>query len=126
VFIAVVVFVNLVAIIQDIDARASDSEKNLWVDVVAAICFTIFVLEFTCRLWVERMNFFTSYWNLLDFLVVFTGALEYTLTLTNVSLGNLGLLRVVRLCRLLRLLRVLRLFSVLGELKKLLQMMALA
>ena len=68
------------------------------------ICLGIFVMEIAAKLYVDRLRFFRSGWNVFDFLVVGIALVP--------SAGGLSVLRA------LRILRVLRVVSVLPRLRR--------
>ena len=68
------------------------------------VCLGIFVMEIAAKLYVDRLRFFRSGWNVFDFLVVGIALVP--------SAGGLSVLRA------LRILRVLRVVSVLPRLRR--------
>ena len=74
------------------------------IEPIDQICSVIFVIEISLKLLIWRLNFFSSCWNILDFIVVFIG-----ITPSGRSFSTL---------RALRVLRVFRFFSTLPRIRR--------
>lgn len=118
-----VIAFNFALIVIDTDARAQGDGtiSSQWVSVLDMICFCFYLVELSCRFFVERRAMLKQGWNHVDIVVVFSGAVEYVLDVIG-GHTKLGILRAARLFRLLRLLRAVKLMGSLRELKKLVQM----
>jgi voltage-gated sodium channel len=102
-FITGVILVNAVTLGLE-TSPAAVAQFGWLLSAIDAICLAIFVFEIVAKLFVCRLAFFRSGWNIFDFVIVGISLLP--------SSGPLTVLRA------LRILRVLRLLSVVPEMRK--------
>jgi voltage-gated sodium channel len=93
-FILGVIFFNALILGMETSSLLMQQAGEL-LKVLDAICLGIFVMEILMKLAVQRFVFFTSGWNMFDFLVVAISFIPNT--------GPLAILRTMRILRVLRL-----------------------
>lgn len=106
------IFVNSFFVILDTDIRATeDGETPIWLEYCVYIFMFVYVADLTLRLTVFRLDFFNSYWNIFDFVVVMVDVLFEVLSMMGIGISvSVSVLRILRLGRLVRFMRVLRFF----------------
>ncbi|CAE8638366.1 unnamed protein product [Polarella glacialis] len=124
VFLGIIIGLDVYASCVDIDSRAQSESTPSWAATVSNLCFTIYLLEFTLRVFIKRTQIFDSKWAVLDFIICFTGLLEVVLNASGISIVQVGMMRLLRLARIMRLTRLFRKFAFLRELRKLMLMAA--
>lgn len=117
---AIIVFNVLVMIIEtdqgaDCDAEMAEDCVEPWIGISNMCLLIIYTVESAMRIYVERRNFYTSRWNLLDITIVFCGWV-------GVVLQDVEELRRVSILRLLRVARVIRVAKFLKRAPTLMQM----
>jgi len=120
---ALVILANFFFIICQSDYRIwseinqhSDKEAE-WMRVAEIVFTGYYMCELMCLIIAHRKDFFLGpdmAWNLFDFVIVLTGALELIMTSLGGSMKNLSFLRVLRFFKMSR---VLRTFSALRMVK---------
>eukprot|EP00928_Gymnodinium_smaydae_P045005 TRINITY_DN30041_c0_g1_i1.p1 TRINITY_DN30041_c0_g1~~TRINITY_DN30041_c0_g1_i1.p1 ORF type:complete len:539 (-),score=45.64 TRINITY_DN30041_c0_g1_i1:358-1974(-) len=133
-FFAVVVFLDAILIAVQVDYNAShpNSDNARYFEYVQYTFVALFVAELVVRVAAERLAFFTSsYWNVLDLLLVLVSLLEITLSntvgdyshdpigRTSSQIEHVRVFRILRLARLAQIVRVTRVLSVLRALRTL-------
>ena len=123
-----VILVNVFLIIYETDEQAKcypdysdthcpyETTGIVWLQTLNYLFLVLYTFEAGLRLYVERLGYFNTIWNNLDFTVVFFGWLEPIIT-TWIDLGfdvDVAFLRIFRICRLSRIVRI---FVVLPELR---------
>ena len=108
------VFITLVILVNAITLGLETSEKlvskfGIILTYIDKIALSIFVIELSIKLFVYRLNFFKSGWNIFDFIIVTIALIP--------SSGPLSILRAFRIFRALRLL------SMVPSMKKVIQAM---
>jgi len=124
VFLGVIIGLDVYASCVDIDSRAQNESTPSWAATVSNLCFTIYLLEFTLRVFIKRTQIFDSKWVVLDFIICFAGLLEVVLNASGISIEQVSMMRLLRLARIMRLIRLFRKFAFLRELRKLMNMAA--
>lgn len=110
-FITGVILVNAVTLGLETSPSALSQFGGL-LGVIDALCLAIFVFEIVAKLYVCRLAFFRSGWNIFDFVIVAIALVP--------SAGPLSVLRA------LRILRVLRLLSVVPEMRRVVNSLLMA
>ena len=96
-FIITVILVNAVTLSLETSKTAMAAYGDLLI-AIDRIALSIFVVEISAKLFVYRLRFFKSAWNLFDFAVVGIALIPAT--------GSLSVLRALRILRILRLITV--------------------
>jgi len=108
--IAVVIFLNAIHVGLETDSTVYHDRYETSVDMIFIFIFT---LEVTLHMYVERLQFFTQGWNILDLVLVGLACVDaFFLHLMD---GDVGAFTVVRIMRVMRLARVVRLFRACKE-----------
>lgn len=90
----VVILINAVTLgLETVPAIAGPAGEVL--HVVDRVCLAIFIVEIALKLYAERLRFFTSAWNVFDFIVVGVALIP--------GADGLAVLRALRVLRVLRL-----------------------
>ena len=110
-FITAVIIVNAVTLGLETSPTAMAAAGGV-LRFVDAVCLAIFTIEVLAKLYVSRLAFFRSGWNVFDFVIVAIALLP--------AAGALSVLRA------LRILRVLRLLSVVPEMRRVVNSLMLA
>ena len=108
IFITLVILINAITLGLETDEELVSKIGNMLI-YVDKIALSIFVIELLIKLFVYRLSFFKSGWNVFDFIIV-------TIALIPTS-GPLSILRAFRIFRALRLL------SMVPSMKKVIQAM---
>mmetsp|Transcript_43081 Transcript_43081/g.80145 ORF Transcript_43081/g.80145 Transcript_43081/m.80145 type:complete len:579 (+) Transcript_43081:49-1785(+) len=104
----IIIVANAFFVIHETDLKASDSEIPTWITSASYIFLAMYTLEILLRLYVYRMTFFRSGWNIIDLLVVLTDlCAELTKIWVTSEAPSVSVLRIFRLARLLRVLAML-------------------
>jgi len=118
-----IILFNTVIIIHESDLEAMcypDFADNLnecpthagksvaWLGTANVVLLVVYTVEAALRFYVEQRDYFNSYWNLMDLVLLFCGwAGELSTLLFEQDMGlNLALLRFLRVARILRALRI--------------------
>eukprot|EP00929_Paragymnodinium_shiwhaense_P110326 TRINITY_DN7722_c2_g1_i1.p1 TRINITY_DN7722_c2_g1~~TRINITY_DN7722_c2_g1_i1.p1 ORF type:complete len:584 (+),score=103.36 TRINITY_DN7722_c2_g1_i1:140-1891(+) len=112
----VVIVLNLILVILETDAQASDNAAE-WMGIASRTFLTIYTAELSLKFYVLRLAFFGSAWNILDFTVVLLDLLALALSIL-IDMPSFATLRVLRLARLARAFKAARSFP---ELERLLR-----
>jgi len=86
------------------DCPTAGGQQLKWLYPTNMAMLILYSVEALLRLFVERMGFFRSRWNCLDFIIVFLGWLN--VILSSVMNSKFAFLRFFRIARLLRVLRI--------------------
>lgn len=100
---------NMVLVILETDASASEMDLPTWVEVADKILLAIYMTELVLRLYVWRCSFFLNGWCLLDFTVVSIDVSSYVLeSFLGDVMPSVSFIRALRLARLMRAVKVFR------------------
>ena len=88
---------------DDFNSCPHRSDGILWIQVTNMVVLLCYTLECLVRFYVERSLFWFNKWNLIDFVIVVFGWLDYALADT-LSINLLRMSRLIRVARAVRLL----------------------
>ncbi|MBF0193382.1 MAG: ion transporter [Magnetococcales bacterium] len=93
-FIISIILIN--AVILGVQTSKSIDAYTMWLlDIMDIICLVIFIIEIVLKLKVYKKDFFSSGWNIFDFLIVSIALIP--------AQGGLSVLRAFRIFRVMRL-----------------------
>ena len=120
VFIATLIFTNLVLIIVETDEHAvSGKDPATWVRLCNYVLLAIYTVEVTLRIYVMRMRFFSNFVNLIDISCVGTDLVsEVILQSFGADVPALSIFRLLRLARLARTVKFVLMFPQLSLIVK--------
>eukprot|EP00448_Togula_jolla_P007385 CAMPEP_0170603574 /NCGR_PEP_ID=MMETSP0224-20130122/18983_1 /TAXON_ID=285029 /ORGANISM="Togula jolla, Strain CCCM 725" /LENGTH=627 /DNA_ID=CAMNT_0010928461 /DNA_START=64 /DNA_END=1947 /DNA_ORIENTATION=- len=102
-FITAIILFNMGLVVHETNYRASKTTLASWVHIVTYAILAFYTVEIILRLYVRRMSFWTSSWNLLDFAVVAIDlSLLFYSKVSDQEAPSVGVLRSIRLIRALR------------------------
>lgn len=116
--VGVMIVFNLLLVIVETDAGASDVEAPAWTKAFGVLVIMIFTFEMLLRLYVQELGFWLDGLNIFEFLIVSMDVLMNVIELIAGPVLSVSVLRVVRLCKLAR---VAKAFHVCTELRLLLE-----
>jgi len=116
IFMAVVVLLNTVVLAFETDFaprknNAGFGQVDGWA-VVETIFTCIYLFELCVRIFLERWEWFRSFWNYLDVFLAFAALADLFMTVFSSKATALGMLSMFRLARLSRLVRMIKLLRV--------------
>eukprot|EP00931_Biecheleriopsis_adriatica_P017919 TRINITY_DN12698_c0_g1_i1.p1 TRINITY_DN12698_c0_g1~~TRINITY_DN12698_c0_g1_i1.p1 ORF type:complete len:621 (-),score=137.48 TRINITY_DN12698_c0_g1_i1:15-1877(-) len=120
--IGIIAFTDVICMIVDIDSRAAGEEINSIVVSIAIVCSIVYYIDFAVRVFGFSTLMFTSFWGILDTVVILAATADYIAASSHVAV-DISMLRVLRILRIARLVRVVKQIRWLSELKKLILMM---
>lgn len=112
-FIGIVVLVNIGLIVHQTNQSGLGMEPDFAIEAANVIFLILYTLEGLLRLYAFRLDFWRSYWNLLDTFIL---SADWTLQIINWTAADIQTsdvfkaLRVIRALRVLRSIRTLHLF----------------
>jgi len=107
---SLVIMLNFGVIVIETDTVAQERETPLWMDASSIVVLVMFVAELAGRIYVERKQFFSDYWNIFDFCIV---SFDASLSLLDALIGSYfpaSVLRIFRLCKVARVSKIFRVF----------------
>jgi len=116
--IGVLVVFNIIIMIIETDATATCELESpdlcipRWAVVVNMILLGVYSLEAVLRMFVYRLSFFASKWNILDLSIVFCGVCGALLEDVD-AFKRVNILRLLRVARIIRVAKILKRFPVL-------------
>ena len=102
-FITALILINAITLGLETDPKLIQN-YGFWLHIIDKVILIIFTLELALKLYAYRLRFFTSGWNIFDFLIV--------------SIAWFPTSGVLSVLRALRILRVLRLLSVVPQMRR--------
>lgn len=117
-FISGLLMFNMALVWVETDIMVHEPDPPVWIQLCNYLLLIIYSVEIGARLYVYRLNFFSFFWNVMDFVIVSLDIFGALLTLANVDVPSLSVLRIFRLCRLARGVKILMLFPQLALLVK--------
>ncbi|OLP89365.1 Sodium channel protein type 4 subunit alpha B [Symbiodinium microadriaticum] len=116
-FISVIVMVNIVFIVLQTNLSGLGREPDQAIEWIIFAMLVIYTLEALLRLYVLRLDYFCSAWNLMDFAVLIADwTLQIITFMTVEEVPRATLLRTLRVLRALRVLRTIRTLQLFREL----------
>jgi len=107
-----VILINMIFVVVETDARAvaSGLSDEVWIQPMAYIFLSVFILELAARIFVTRMSYFESKLNIMDFCIVSLDIVSQVVNDVWQTQPQLSVLNAFRVCRLLRVIRALSAF----------------
>jgi len=94
--------INGVTVILETDAHARNEHPAWWVERINLLLLVAYTMELAARLWVLRVDFFNSVFNILDLIVILADLIILAIQNIVGSVPSVSLLRVLRLVKILR------------------------
>ena len=121
VFVLFVIFLNTITLAAQ-TFRKAEINASWQLSLLDTIFFSVYLFEFFLKLYVWRIGYFKSGWNIFDLIIVLASSVDLLVTLvvsrvTNFDTKALAVLRIFRVVRALRALRVLRTIRFLRQLQ---------
>lgn len=122
-FLSVMILLHMCLVVLETDGRRSGQELPFWMSVVSNVFLGCYAVESALRMFVARMAFPLSKWNMFDFCLV---SVDIAGTLAELVIGNVPSVAVFRLFRVVRVIRVFRALTGFRELFMMLHGLAAA
>jgi len=113
-FLTIIIILNAIIIAADTELRvhqAGSAEILNILSIIDAACLVIYIIEAILKIFVYRIDYFKSGWNIFDFLIVVVSILPFFPFDA----------KIIRVLRVLRIVRTLRIFSVIKDLQRVLE-----
>jgi len=107
-FMSAVIMTNSVVLVIETDRSVNpDAQPADWLDAMAFVFLTIYILDVACRAYIQMRMFFVYTWNLIDAVLVVSDVVAIFMSNT----ASLAPMRLVRVLRMVRVVRLLKLFK---------------
>jgi len=94
--------INGILVVLETDAHARGQEPAVWVDYINLALLVAYSMEISARFWVLRRDFFNSFLNIFDTVVIIGDLIIHLIQSMVGSMPSMSLLRVLRLVKILR------------------------
>ena len=112
IFVTVCIIANLIMLVMTWPEQ-SDSDKS-YIENINNILFYVFLVEALLKIYVFRLEYFITIWNIFDFLIIISQSLNLLLSIINDSIPpyfNVSLMRMLRALKILRKLKTFNKFN---------------